>query len=139
MPVIRYNLILLLDPTEQHVLMCKRMKEPYLGKYNLCGGKIEPGEDALSSAYRELFEETGITADQVVLHPFMDFVWHAPNMKMEVFLGRLDQEVELFEEAHPLEWVSLEADFFDTNRFAGEGNIGHMIAIYRLHRGEILG
>lgn len=139
MCVIQYNLILLLDASEQHVLMCKRTKDPYLGKYNLCGGRIENHEDGLESAYRELREETGITRDVVTLHPFMDFVWHAPNMKMEVFLGRLTQEVPLKEELHPLHWISVDQNFFDTDRFAGEGNIGHMMAIYRLHRGEILG
>ena len=43
---------------EEKVLMCKRAKEPYKGKFNLVGGKLEKGEDELLAAYRELEEET---------------------------------------------------------------------------------
>ena len=49
----------------EKLLFCKRMKDPYKGKYNLVGGKIEPSEDGFVAAYRELEEETGITKEQV--------------------------------------------------------------------------
>ena len=55
------NVIWVFNPTGEQVLMCKRHKEPYKGLYNLVGGKIEPNEDGLVAAYRELAEETGIT------------------------------------------------------------------------------
>ena len=35
--------------------------------------------------------------------------------------------MELKEEAHPLFWLELSENFFDDGRFAGEGNIGHMV------------
>lgn len=38
-------------------------KRLWAGKYNGLGGHVERGEDVLSSARRELFEEAGITAD----------------------------------------------------------------------------
>jgi 8-oxo-dGTP diphosphatase len=38
-------------------------KRLWAGKYNGLGGHVERGEDALSSAKRELLEEAGITAD----------------------------------------------------------------------------
>ena len=129
-----YNLILILNPSETDVLMCKRMKDPYEGKFNLVGGKIEDGEDLLLSAYRELFEETGISRIDVTLQPFIDFIWHPADMTMHVFIGRLNHEVELEEEVHPLHWIPVASNFFDTNTYAGEGNIGHMMAIYQLHR-----
>ena len=129
-----FNLILVLDNSEEKVLMCHRSKNPYIGKFNLVGGKVENGEDYLDSAYRELFEETGITNKDIKLSMFMDFVWHPINMKMIVFIGKLREEVELVEEAHKLHWIDIEANFYDTDKFAGEGNIGHMIEIYKLHR-----
>jgi len=132
--MISYNLILILDPSESHVLMCKRKTDPYLGKYNLVGGKIEDGENELDSAYRELLEETAITDKDIQLHEFIDFIWHPVQMKMKVYIGRLFHEVSLVEEAHPLEWIDISSNFFDGDMFAGEGNIGHMIEIYKQTR-----
>ena len=62
-----YNCILIFDKTGEKILFCKRTKNPYQGKYNLVGGKIEPGEDGYAAAYRELQEETGIDYKQVKL------------------------------------------------------------------------
>ncbi|MFA7076008.1 MAG: NUDIX hydrolase [Candidatus Izemoplasmatales bacterium] len=132
-----FNLILVLNHSEDKVLMCYRSKNPYIGKYNLVGGKIEQDEEYLDSAYRELFEETGIKSSDILLKPFIDFHWHPINMKMMVFIGKLDKEVLLVEEVHRLLWMSIEENFFDTDRFAGEGNIGHMIDIYKQHRNII--
>jgi len=132
--MISYNLILVLNPSETKVLMCKRMTDPYLGKYNLVGGKIEDGENELESAYRELIEETGITRNDITLFEFIDFVWHPVKMKMKVYIGRLEHQVSLIEEAHPLEWIDISSNFFDGESFAGEGNIGHMIQIYKQTR-----
>ena len=70
-----YNCIMVFHKDGKQALFCKRLSDPYKGKYNLVGGKIEPGEEVFAAAYRELEEE----------------------------------------------------DFFSLERFAGEGNIGHMI------------
>ncbi|HEX7042728.1 MAG TPA: NUDIX domain-containing protein [Patescibacteria group bacterium] len=41
------------------VLLIKRKKEPYLGKWNGLGGKIEENENPDDAAIREMIEETG--------------------------------------------------------------------------------
>lgn len=49
------------------------------------------------------------------------------NKELEVYYGILKQEVELIEEVNKLEWVNIDDNFFDLNKYAGEGNIGHII------------
>ena len=125
-----YNLVLVLNKEEDRVLMCYRSKDPYKGLYNLLGGKIENDESYLDSAYRELFEESGIAREDIFLKPLMDFIWHPINMEMKVFYGLVDKDVTLVDEVHKLHWVDITEDFFDYNKYAGEGNIGHMMKLY---------
>lgn len=122
-----YNCIMIYSQERDRLLFCKRLKDPYEGKYNLVGGKIEPGEDHFDAAYRELFEETGISRSDVTLSHMMDFTYYNQNCVVEVYAGVLTGEVELVSEKHPLCWIDAGEDFFDLERFAGEGNIGHMV------------
>ena len=46
---------------------------------------------------------------------------------IEVYYGILNKAVNLIEEVNKLEWVSINDNFFDMNKYAGEGNIGHII------------
>lgn len=122
-----FNVIATFDSMCEHILMCKRKKNPYKGLYNLVGGKIENGEDGLCSAYRELEEETGISKDDIILTHIMDFTYYLPNIKVEVYVGRLNKEVSVYGDENDLEWVGLHQNFFDISKFAGEGNIGHIM------------
>lgn len=125
--MIGYNCIMVYSSDGERLLMCKRVKEPYLGLYNLVGGHIDPGECGEDAAYRELFEETGITDKQITLRHLMDFTYYNQDCYVEVWCGRLKTDTEVYGDENPLEWLKLEGDFFDMSRFAGEGNIGHMI------------
>lgn len=122
-----FNVIAVFDSKCANILMCKRRKNPYKGLYNLVGGKIESSEDGLSAAYRELEEETGIRKADIILTHLMDFTYHLSNIKLEVYVGRLNKDVIVYGDENDLEWMELNQDFFDTSRFAGEGNIGHMM------------
>jgi 8-oxo-dGTP diphosphatase len=130
----RFNCVIVIHPDKDRLLFCLRASDPYEGLYNFVGGKIEPGEDSLCAAYRELFEETGIARNDIDLVRFMDYAWHLQDMRMEVFAGTLKRTVPLKEEKHALCWLGGGEDFFDQKRFAGEGNIGHMVEILRISR-----
>lgn len=123
----KYNVIMVFNKNMNEVLMCKRAKEPYKGKYNLVGGKIEKMNDSLDEAYRELVEETNITKDDILLKHFMNFEYLTFDMLLEVYYGVLNKNVELREEVNKLEWISINDNFFDLEKFAGEGNIGHIL------------
>ena len=123
----KLNVILVYNKEQNKILMCKREKEPYKGKYNLVGGKVELGEDEISSAYRELQEETGITKNDIKLVHLMNFEYMIDNFELEVFVGRLNKEIKLVEEVNKLYWIDKSENFFDYEKYAGEGNIGHMI------------
>jgi 8-oxo-dGTP diphosphatase len=128
-----YNCIVVFSADGNNLLFCKRTKEPYKGLYNLVGGKIEEIEDGFDAAYRELREETGINSGMLKLNHMMDFTYYNQNCYVEVYVGYLNHEVTLCEEVNPLEWLSLKENFFDCSRFAGEGNIGHMVEQVKLY------
>lgn len=107
--------------------MCKRAKNPYIGKYNLVGGKVEENEDELQAAYRELNEETGITNNDIELNALMNFQYKVPDFELEVYVGKLNKDVVLVEEVNELKWIDKNENFFDTEKFAGDGNIGHIL------------
>ncbi len=122
-----YNCIMVFNTDQSKLLFCKRAKNPYKGKFNLVGGKIETDEDGFLAAYRELYEETGIKSEDITLHHMMNFTYFNQNCYVEVYAGVLNGQIVLIEEANPLVWLDITEDFFDLNKFAGEGNIGHMV------------
>ena len=122
-----YNVVVVFNKELNKVLMCKRTKEPYKDMLNLVGGKIEKENDGLNEAYRELFEETNITSKDISLTHFMNIEYITFNKKLEVYYGILNKEVRLIEEVNSLEWLDMDDNFFNMNKYAGEGNIGHII------------
>lgn len=125
------NIIAVLNKEADKVLMCKRRKDPYKGLYNFVGGKIEENEDGFDAAYRELYEETGITKNDVKLYHLMDFTYHLQDFYMEVYVGKLNRVVEVSGEENELFWIDSDVDFSDTTLFAGVGNINHIINILK--------
>ena len=132
-----YNLIAVFSHNGQKMLMCRRIKEPYKGLMNFVGGKIEPDEDSEAAAYRELFEETGICRQDIELVHLMDFSYPLDPCYVEVFAGQLKREVSVSGEENPLFWSGLDCDFFDMRRYAGEGNIGHIMEHIKLNHDRI--
>jgi len=132
-----YNVILLFNEVYNKLLMCIRKKEPYKGLRNLVGGKIEPNENPLDAAYRELHEETGVTQKDVVLKHLMTFTYPLSNCYVEAYAGKLNCSTEVFGDENDLYWSDLGCDFFDISKYAGEGNIGHMLELVKQQEKEL--
>ena len=129
----KFNCIVVFNKDKSACLFCKRRNDPYKGKYNFVGGKVEQGESSEDAAYRELYEETGITRRQIRLSHFMDITYYHQGFVLEMYAGILEDEVELHEEKNPLLWLPLTEDFTDRERFAGEQNIAHIINVALLY------
>lgn len=134
----RYNLIVVYDQNEQKLLMCKRTKEPYKDMLNFVGGKIESGETNEEAAYRELFEETGISSDDMILTHIMNFIYHLSKIELEVYAGKLKANVSLREEKNKLFWIDRSENFCDMTRFAGECNIEHILQQVDYYKDQVL-
>ena len=128
-----YNCIVVFNREKDAALFCKRRNDPYKGLYNFVGGKVEPGEASDKAAYRELQEETGITRKQIRLYRLMDIRYYYQDFDLELYVGKLEDEVLLREEKNPLLWLPFTEDFTDKGRFAGEQNIAHIMNVARMY------
>lgn len=123
----KLNLIVVFNNNLDKVLFCIRAKEPYKGLYNFVGGKVEKGETNDEAAYRELFEETGITSNDIELEHFMDLNYFKYQNNLQVYYGILKHEVNLIEEKNKLEWIFISDELLNNSKFAGNYNVPHII------------
>lgn len=91
------------------------------------GGKVERNESNDDAAYRELYEETGISTKDIKLDHFMDLNYFKYENNLQVYYGILKHEVTLVEEKNKLEWVTINEELLDNSKFAGNYNIPHII------------
>ncbi len=123
----KYCVILIYNKDKSKILMCHRIKKPYMGLKNFVGGKIEKGESAVEAAYREMTEETGITKDDISLQHIMSSTYIKMEYVLEIFAGQLKRDVKVYGDENPLHWIDAGENFFDTAKYAGDGNLGHII------------
>ncbi len=123
----KFNLIVVFNKSLNKVLFCIRAKEPYKGLHNFVGGKVEENESNDNAAYRELFEETGISNQDIELEHFMDLNYFKYENNLQVYYGILKHKVNLVEEKNKLEWVTINEELLDNSKFAGNYNIPHII------------
>ena len=136
--MIGYNAIVVFNETTDKMLMCKRRRNPYKGLSNFVGGKIEANENGFDAAYRELEEETSITKNDIILSHLMDFTYHFGNCYLEVYVGKLNKEINVCGDENDLYWSTLDNNFFDPTQYAGEGNIGHIMMHVEMFQKELL-
>ena len=123
----KLNLIVVFNKDLCKGLFCIRAKEPYKGKYNFVGGKVEENETNDEAAYRELLEETGISKKDIELEHFMDLNYYKYDNNLQVYYGILKYDVNLVEEKNKLEWVELNEELLNNDKFVGNYNIPHII------------
>ena len=113
----KLNLIIVFNKELNEALFCIRAKEPYKGMYNFVGGKVEEGETNEEAAYRELFEETGISKDDIELDHFMDLNYYKYENNLQVYY----------------EILTINEDLLNTKKFAGNYSIPHMITQIKVY------
>jgi 8-oxo-dGTP diphosphatase len=105
-------------------LMVYRNKKPndmHMGKWNGLGGKLEPGESPEDCAEREIFEESGLQANELILKGFLTFPsfnkgedWYAFVYLITDFSGSLTSSPE-----GELRWVE-NGKLLDLNLWEGD-------------------
>jgi len=120
------------------LLLIQRRDHPSIHKWALPGGFLNMDEDLIQGAYRELEEETGISSKDINLTHLMDFTYYIHDCYLEVYVGKLNKEFRVFGDENELIWADLKEDFFHINKYAGEGNIGHIIEHVEMSKDRLL-
>lgn len=102
-----YTLTIVFNKDKDKLLMCDHQK---LNRLNYVGGKMEPYEVPIEASYRELYEETGISKDDISLQflrqeSTITSVDDGQSWELYITAGILNKEVTLRQEKNPLIWV----------------------------------
>ena len=66
------------------VLLVRRARPPYRGRWTLPGGRVEPGEDPTQAAHREMEEELGLRVEALSALTQLT-VGTSPAWRLQVF------------------------------------------------------
>jgi 8-oxo-dGTP diphosphatase len=72
-PAVTVDVVIVSDEPDPRVLLIRRKHDPFAGMWALPGGFVEMDESLEAAARRELYEETGVQAEELdQLHTFGD-------------------------------------------------------------------
>ena len=101
--------------------------------YLLPGGRIEEKENSLEAIKRELKEELDWSIEDIhFLSLSEEFVGENHQINI-IYLAKIEKEIDIDSfkgqegEWINFKWVNINDKFFDMEKYAGEGNIGHII------------
>ena len=91
------------------LLMIRRAKEPYAGRWSVPGGMLEHGEYLTDAVRREVLEETGIEVDVGDLLGILE-LWREPHIVILDYVATpaTDDEPRAGDDVSEARWVPLE-------------------------------
>jgi ADP-ribose pyrophosphatase YjhB (NUDIX family) len=103
---------------DDQALFSQRGIQPNKGKYDFPGGFLEYGESALDATKRELQEETGLIAEELVLidSSIQDYVPYTTVCDLIYICRSWSGTMQAADDVASLEWKPF--DFIDSPQFA---------------------
>ncbi len=104
--------IILFNPTEQTILLIKRLNNPYANYWALAGGFVDEHEDLETAAIRELYEETNIKTDTLTQFktygtPYRDPRGHTISVVFFKIIQTTPTNAKASDDAKELQWHNI--------------------------------
>ena len=136
--------VVLLNESDELALMCmddptiKSVGEEYGGHFwTLIGGQVEPNETVHEAAVREIFEETGLTKDDIELGPHvwygeLDLILYdqATHIKQDFVIARTTRsKISLDNLTGYEKRVVKQVSWFSLDRIVNSGEVIHPVIL----------
>lgn len=121
---------------DEVLLIKKKDISKWGGKLNVPGGHIEPGEDILESAKRELMEETGLSDIELIyLGNVMIDVREDTGITLHIFKGITETKKIISSDEGELFWVKVD----EINDFPVLEDIFDLLPlVYKWRKGDLM-